>query len=44
LSVDEHHQLFEAAGLGDVVVHTESRKEWICAVGRKPGALGYQRS
>jgi ubiquinone/menaquinone biosynthesis C-methylase UbiE len=44
LSVDEHRLLFEAAGFGDVAVHTELRRGWICAVGRKPGALGYLRS
>jgi SAM-dependent methyltransferase len=35
LRVDEHRALFAAAGFVDVVVDTDARKGWICAVGRK---------
>jgi SAM-dependent methyltransferase len=36
LTVEEHRQLFTSAGFSDVDVHTDARKGWICAVGRKP--------
>jgi SAM-dependent methyltransferase len=39
LSVREHEELLAAAGYVDVVIHTEARKGWICAVGRKRGGL-----
>ena len=37
LTVEEHRQLLTSAGFSDVDVHTDARKGWICAVGRKPG-------
>ncbi len=37
LTVEDHRQLFVAAGFSDVVVDTEPRKGWICAMGTKPG-------
>jgi SAM-dependent methyltransferase len=36
LTVEEHRQLFAAAGFTDVVVDTEPHKGWIYAAGRKP--------
>jgi ubiquinone/menaquinone biosynthesis C-methylase UbiE len=38
LSVDEHRELFTAAGYTDVQVMEERGKGWICASGRKPRA------
>jgi ubiquinone/menaquinone biosynthesis C-methylase UbiE len=35
LSVDEHRELFANAGYSDIQVMTESRRGWICAIGRK---------
>lgn len=37
LTVEEHRQLFTAAGFTEVVIDTDSRKGWICATGLKPG-------
>jgi ubiquinone/menaquinone biosynthesis C-methylase UbiE len=36
LSADEHNELFASAGFTDVEIATDSRKGWICAIGRKP--------
>jgi SAM-dependent methyltransferase len=36
LTVEQHRQLFTSAGFSQVDVHTDPRKGWICAVGRKP--------
>jgi ubiquinone/menaquinone biosynthesis C-methylase UbiE len=36
LSVDEHRELFSAAGYADVQVFEDYDKGWICALGRKP--------
>ena len=35
MTVDQHRQLLEQAGLSDVQVFTEPDKGWICATGRK---------
>ena len=35
LSVEEHRQLFTAAGYSDVQVITEPSKGWICCIGSK---------
>ena len=35
LSVEEHRQLFSAAGYSDVQIVTEPRKGWICCTGSK---------
>jgi ubiquinone/menaquinone biosynthesis C-methylase UbiE len=36
LSVDEHRNLFSAAGYSDVAVSVEEKKGWICVAGRRP--------
>jgi SAM-dependent methyltransferase len=36
MSVDEHRQWFQNAGLGDVQVFEERDQGWICVIGRKP--------
>jgi ubiquinone/menaquinone biosynthesis C-methylase UbiE len=36
LSVDEHRELFSAAGYTDVQIFEERNKGWICGTGRKP--------
>ena len=36
LSVNEHRELFVAAGYSEVAVFEERGKGWICAVGRRP--------
>jgi SAM-dependent methyltransferase len=36
LTANEHHELFINAGFADVQVIAESRKGWICGIGRKP--------
>jgi ubiquinone/menaquinone biosynthesis C-methylase UbiE len=36
LSVDEHRELFANAGYSDIRIIADSRKGWICVVGRKP--------
>lgn len=35
LSVDEHRQLFEAAGFADVATFEERGKGWLCVIGKK---------
>jgi ubiquinone/menaquinone biosynthesis C-methylase UbiE len=35
LSVDEHRNLFSAAGYSDVAVSVEEKKGWICVAGRR---------
>lgn len=35
LSLEDQHNLFFAAGFVDIQIHEESKKGWICAVGRK---------
>lgn len=37
LSVDQHRQIFEAAGFSQVEVFEEREKGWLCATGRRPG-------
>jgi hypothetical protein len=36
LSANEHRELFANAGYSDIQVIEESKKTWICAIGRKP--------
>jgi len=36
LSVDEHRELFSAAGFSDIKIFEEQNKGWICVTGRKP--------
>ena len=36
LSVEEHRELFSAAGFSDVQIFEEHNKGWICGTGRKP--------
>jgi ubiquinone/menaquinone biosynthesis C-methylase UbiE len=36
LSVDEHRELFTAAGFSEVQIAEERKKGWICGAGRKP--------
>ncbi|HUY94030.1 MAG TPA: methyltransferase domain-containing protein [Terracidiphilus sp.] len=36
LSVDDHRELFRAAGYEDVEIHEERRRGWICIIGTKP--------
>jgi SAM-dependent methyltransferase len=36
LSVDEHRELFSAAGYTEVKIFVEETKGWICGIGRKP--------
>ncbi len=36
LGVDEHRELFSAAGYKDVQIFEERNKGWICGTGRKP--------
>ena len=36
LTVDEHRELLSKAGFADVEVTEESRRGWLCAIGRKP--------
>jgi SAM-dependent methyltransferase len=35
LTLEEHRQLLTSAGFAAVVIHSDARKGWICAVGRK---------
>ena len=39
LSVDEHRELFANTGYSDIQVIDESRKGWICGIGKKPSVL-----
>ena len=39
VSVDEHRQLFAAAGFSEVQAFEERDKGWMCATGRKPAAV-----
>jgi SAM-dependent methyltransferase len=36
LGVDEHRELFSAAGYTEVEIFVEETKGWICAIGKKP--------
>jgi SAM-dependent methyltransferase len=36
LSMDEHRELFSAAGYKDIQIFEERNKGWICGTGRKP--------
>jgi ubiquinone/menaquinone biosynthesis C-methylase UbiE len=38
LSIDEHRDLLEHAGYGDVQIIAEPSKGWICAIGKRPSA------
>lgn len=38
LTPDEHHELLEAAGLGNVEVFTKPERAWVCAIGLKPAS------
>ena len=33
----EHRELLSGAGFGEIRIHEELRRGWICAIGRKPG-------
>jgi SAM-dependent methyltransferase len=39
LSANDHRELFLKAGYTDVEIVEEPKKGWICAIGRKPGAV-----
>jgi len=39
LTANEHRELFTNAGYSDVQIIEESRKGWICGIGRKPSML-----
>jgi SAM-dependent methyltransferase len=39
LSVDEHRQLFAAAGFSEIQVFEEREKGWVCATGRRPAVV-----
>jgi len=39
LSVNDHHDLFTAAGYADIAIIEERHRGWLCGVARKPEAL-----
>jgi len=36
MSIDEHRQIFSAAGFSDIAIFEDVNKGWLCATGRKP--------
>ena len=40
LGVEEHRQLFSAAGYTEIEVFEENKKGWLCGVGMKPRVAG----